>query len=252
MPCPIASITRRIDALALTSRTRASHDERGSSHPAPCRRVQAPPGPSGLRSDVTQRDAHVGGRRHARPLATALPKAATTIAAPQIAISYQSLCSNTVALGVVAVAMALKLKPTHSPEPPPFSWDNLPATPSTSSDVDPPSSPPIPWLSAPDMKVFGVEPLKPEIGLVKCKDCGKPVLRSAVEEHLGEARQTSRQWPANCVAAQPTVPAFVPRGRRTPSEKRQTHQRARNAKPKMTFLLPTTLPHPRRRSRQPR
>ena len=93
--------------------------------------------------------------------------------------------------------MALKLKPTHSPEPPPFSWDTLPATPSTPSDIDPPSSPPIPWLSAPDMKVFGVEPLKPEIGLVKCKDCSKPILRSAVEDHAGESTQS------NCLSNMP-------------------------------------------------
>ncbi|KAH9916338.1 SCA7, zinc-binding domain-containing protein [Fomitopsis serialis] len=79
--------------------------------------------------------------------------------------------------------MALKLRPTHSPEPPPFSWDTLSAMPSPPSDTDAPASPPIPWLSAPDMKVFGAEPLKPEIGFVKCRDCAKPVLRSAVEAH---------------------------------------------------------------------
>ncbi|KAH9839828.1 SCA7-domain-containing protein [Rhodofomes roseus] len=79
--------------------------------------------------------------------------------------------------------MALKLRPTHSPEPPPFSWDTLPATPPTPSDTDAPASPPIPWLSAPDMKTYGAEPLKSEIGLVKCKDCHRPVLRSGVEEH---------------------------------------------------------------------
>ncbi|KAH9945727.1 SCA7-domain-containing protein [Amylocystis lapponica] len=33
------------------------------------------------------------------------------------------------------------------------------------------------------MKLFGSEPLKSEIGVVKCKDCGKPVLRSAIVEH---------------------------------------------------------------------
>lgn len=92
---------------------------------------------------------------------------------------------------VCTVAMALKLRLTPSPSP--FSWDMLPATPSTASDTEPPSSPPIPWLSAPDMKVFGVEPLKPEIGLVKCKDCSKPVLRSAVEDHAGESSLASGQ-----------------------------------------------------------
>lgn len=96
--------------------------------------------------------------------------------------------------------MALKLKPTHSPEPPPFSWDTLPATPPTPSDTDAPLSPPIPWLSAPDMKVFGVEPLKPEIGLVKCKDCSKPVLRSAVEDHAGKSDRSPPPAHADRVA----------------------------------------------------
>jgi len=31
--------------------------------------------------------------------------------------------------------------------------------------------------------MFGAEPLKPEIGIVKCKECDKPVLRSAIAEH---------------------------------------------------------------------
>ena len=35
------------------------------------------------------------------------------------------------------------------------------------------------------MKVFGAEPLEQEIGIVKCKDCLKPVMRSAFLEHAG-------------------------------------------------------------------
>ena len=50
MPCPIASITRGIDALALTSRTRARHDGRGNSR----RRVEATPLPAARRRDVTR------------------------------------------------------------------------------------------------------------------------------------------------------------------------------------------------------
>ena len=37
------------------------------------------------------------------------------------------------------------------------------------------------------MKIFGADPLKStsEIGIVQCKDCAKPILRSAVAEHAG-------------------------------------------------------------------
>jgi SAGA-associated factor 73 len=37
------------------------------------------------------------------------------------------------------------------------------------------------------MKIFGADPLKStsEIGLVQCKDCAKPILRSAIAEHAG-------------------------------------------------------------------
>ncbi|OBZ74251.1 SAGA-associated factor 73 [Grifola frondosa] len=79
--------------------------------------------------------------------------------------------------------MAFRFRPTPSPSP--FSWDNLPATPQPLEDVGTsvPPSPPTAWLSARDMKMFGAEPLKPEIGIVKCKECGKPILRSAILEH---------------------------------------------------------------------
>ncbi|KAI0078660.1 SCA7-domain-containing protein [Panus rudis PR-1116 ss-1] len=33
------------------------------------------------------------------------------------------------------------------------------------------------------MKTFGAEPLTAPLGVVKCKDCGKPVLRTAIGEH---------------------------------------------------------------------
>ncbi|KAI9064070.1 SCA7-domain-containing protein [Trametes sanguinea] len=77
--------------------------------------------------------------------------------------------------------MTLKLRPTPSPPASPFSWD-LPAR-SPSSPIDTPPSPPTSWLSARDMKTFGAQPLEQEIGLVKCRDCYKPVLRSAILEH---------------------------------------------------------------------
>ena len=35
------------------------------------------------------------------------------------------------------------------------------------------------------MKTFGSEPLKQEVGIVKCKECGKPVLQSAMADHAG-------------------------------------------------------------------
>ena len=79
-------------------------------------------------------------------------------------------------------SMALKLKASISRVP--FSWDNLPTSPSAST-VSEPSSPPTQWLDAKHMKIFGAEPLRPEVGIVKCNDCGKPVIKSAIAEHAG-------------------------------------------------------------------
>ncbi|KAH9935946.1 SCA7-domain-containing protein [Epithele typhae] len=78
--------------------------------------------------------------------------------------------------------MTLKLKPSPSPPASPFSWDLAPGTPPPPHTERPPS-PPTSWLSARDMKTFGAEPLVLEIGIVKCKDCLKPVLRSAIADH---------------------------------------------------------------------
>jgi SAGA-associated factor 73 len=39
------------------------------------------------------------------------------------------------------------------------------------------------------MKIFGANPLKAEIGVVKCEDCDKPILRSAMGEHVGASAQ---------------------------------------------------------------
>ncbi|KAH8104130.1 SCA7-domain-containing protein [Cristinia sonorae] len=78
--------------------------------------------------------------------------------------------------------MPVKLKPSPSASPQPFSWDNVPSPsppPNRTTEIMPPTQ----WLSALDMKTFGAEPLKYEIGIMKCKECGKPVLQSAVSEH---------------------------------------------------------------------
>ncbi|KAH9479590.1 SAGA-associated factor 73 [Psilocybe cubensis] len=78
--------------------------------------------------------------------------------------------------------MTLKLKPSSAPSTP-FSWD-IPS-PSASSEAGVPLSPPTSWLPARDMKIFGARPLTStsDIGLVKCGDCGKPILRSFILEH---------------------------------------------------------------------
>ncbi|RPD64433.1 SCA7-domain-containing protein [Lentinus tigrinus ALCF2SS1-7] len=78
--------------------------------------------------------------------------------------------------------MTLKLKPSPSPPASPFSWDLAPPSPPR-HDLERPPSPPTSWLSARDMKMFGAEPLVQEVGIVKCKDCQKAVLRSAILEH---------------------------------------------------------------------
>ncbi|KAI0328694.1 SCA7-domain-containing protein [Cubamyces sp. BRFM 1775] len=79
--------------------------------------------------------------------------------------------------------MTLKLKPSPSPPASPFSWEISPQSPDTHGHHETPPSPPTAWLTARDMKVFGAEPLEQEVGLVKCKDCLKPIMRSAVLEH---------------------------------------------------------------------
>ncbi|KZT27842.1 SCA7-domain-containing protein [Neolentinus lepideus HHB14362 ss-1] len=84
--------------------------------------------------------------------------------------------------------MALKLKPAPSSSA--FSWDT--ASEASYSDVASAPSPPTAWLSARDMKVFGSEPLKPEVGVVKCKECAKPVLQSSAADHAGSPDNCKR------------------------------------------------------------
>ena len=83
--------------------------------------------------------------------------------------------------------MTLKLRPSPTPGPSsPFSWDKAPSSPQASEVSSAPPSPPTQWLSARDMKIFGVSPLRTTIGFVRCKDCDKAVLKSAMAEHAGK------------------------------------------------------------------
>ncbi|KAF7770632.1 hypothetical protein Agabi119p4_6606 [Agaricus bisporus var. burnettii] len=77
--------------------------------------------------------------------------------------------------------MTIRLKPDSSP-PSPFSWDIHPPSPPSPAALP---SPPTSWLSAKDMKLYGSRPLSStsDIGVVKCKDCAKPILRSFISEH---------------------------------------------------------------------
>ena len=84
--------------------------------------------------------------------------------------------------------MTIQLKKLQSPPSVLTDWDNAVAEP---ADVSPAQiaslpSPPTAWLSARDMKVFGSTPLKEQIGIVRCKQCDRPVLRSAFADHYGE------------------------------------------------------------------
>jgi SAGA-associated factor 73 len=82
--------------------------------------------------------------------------------------------------------MPLKLRDSPGPASP-FSWHNAaPSPPPKESEVGSLPEPPTSWLPAQDMKTFGAEPLRPEFGLVRCRECSKPVLQTAVSEHASE------------------------------------------------------------------
>lgn len=89
----------------------------------------------------------------------------------------------------MAVQFSLKPRPI-SPPVNPFSWDDLSTSPSDDPTPAPANAgtPPISYLPAKDMKTFGLNPLRPEYGtgVVRCKHCKKPVLRSAFSEHMRE------------------------------------------------------------------
>ncbi|KAG6889958.1 hypothetical protein C0992_003438 [Termitomyces sp. T32_za158] len=80
--------------------------------------------------------------------------------------------------------MPLKLKPPSPRSPPssPFSFDvdDGPLEPAVLS------SPPTHWHPGNTMRIYGAQPLSTisQVGVVRCKDCSKPVLRSTMSEHL--------------------------------------------------------------------
>ncbi|RXW14674.1 hypothetical protein EST38_g11176 [Candolleomyces aberdarensis] len=78
---------------------------------------------------------------------------------------------------------SLRLK-SLSNSPSPFSWDS-PSPSISSKELALLASPPTAWLTARDMKIFACQPLTSlsDIGLVKCKECDKPILRSCMAEH---------------------------------------------------------------------
>ncbi|KAF5369228.1 hypothetical protein D9757_010033 [Collybiopsis confluens] len=87
--------------------------------------------------------------------------------------------------------MTLKLKgasSSGSTQAAPFSWDALPSpSPPPMLDTDPATV----WIPARDMKMFGARPLSStsDIGVVRCKDCEKPILKSAAAEHAANCIQ---------------------------------------------------------------
>ncbi|KZS90491.1 SCA7-domain-containing protein, partial [Sistotremastrum niveocremeum HHB9708] len=89
--------------------------------------------------------------------------------------------------------MAIRLLSPASPSPiEPFSWNSLPTSPVSPISTSPvPTSPQTTWLSARDMKTFGSHPLKfePPTTIVRCRDCNKPILRSAAAEHAENCKK---------------------------------------------------------------
>lgn len=83
--------------------------------------------------------------------------------------------------------MTIKLKPSPPGTPAaPFSWDDLPSSPPgpPESELEDVATPPMHWLDGKDMRMFGSEPLRPQVAILKCKDCGKPILESAMADHV--------------------------------------------------------------------
>ncbi|KAJ4496327.1 SCA7, zinc-binding domain-containing protein [Lentinula edodes] len=87
--------------------------------------------------------------------------------------------------------MTLKLKGPSTPPTEPFSWDALPSPSPPPHEISAAIEPTTVWLPARDMKLFGARPLSStsEIGVMRCKDCDKPVLKSAVSEHAANCAQ---------------------------------------------------------------
>ncbi|KAJ4473754.1 SCA7-domain-containing protein [Lentinula aciculospora] len=87
--------------------------------------------------------------------------------------------------------MPLKLKGASTPPTDPFSWDALPSPSPPPHEVSAVTEPTTVWLPARDMKLFGARPLSStsEVGVVRCKDCDKPILKSAIFEHAANCSQ---------------------------------------------------------------
>ncbi|KAG7093887.1 hypothetical protein E1B28_007526 [Marasmius oreades] len=84
------------------------------------------------------------------------------------------------------MTLKLKLKGVAPQPPQSFDWDALSsASPEPVNDSSSSLNPPSAWLPAPHMKLFGAQPLvsTSDIGVVRCKECHKPILRSAVVDH---------------------------------------------------------------------
>ncbi|KZV92366.1 SCA7-domain-containing protein [Exidia glandulosa HHB12029] len=87
--------------------------------------------------------------------------------------------------------MALRLRlPNGQPAPSsaPFNFDapspDSPGSQPTDDEAHKdPTSPPTSWLPAKDMKIYDSEPLNGDVGFVRCPDCSKTVLKSALTEH---------------------------------------------------------------------
>ncbi|ESK96421.1 histone acetylation-related protein [Moniliophthora roreri MCA 2997] len=89
------------------------------------------------------------------------------------------------------MTLKLRLKGAAAQPAAPFDWENLSRlSPEPNHDVSP-LSPPTAWLPASDMKIFGAQPLSStsDIGVVRCKDCNKPILQSVVTEHTVKCAQ---------------------------------------------------------------
>ncbi|KAG8907872.1 hypothetical protein FRB99_001731 [Tulasnella sp. 403] len=66
-----------------------------------------------------------------------------------------------------------------------INWDDLDAfvnSPIPGSD-GPPASPPTAWLEDTVMPIYGASPMEPVAAIIRCKDCDKPVLSSALSSH---------------------------------------------------------------------
>lgn len=84
--------------------------------------------------------------------------------------------------------MTIQLRKLQSPTPILTDWDNAVAEPTDVplAQIASLPSPPTAWLSARDMKVFGSTPLREQIGIVRCKQCDRALLRSVFADHHGK------------------------------------------------------------------